>query len=322
MGEITTTDNSALIIKDNALINATYTLDLIEQRLILLAIAHANENQIKITPETELTIVAKDYAELFGLTRFAAYKALREAETKLFERTFTYSRLTDAGNIERVKRRWITGCSYVEKEAVVRIKFESDVIPLITALEKHFTSYRINQIRKLTSIYAIRLYEILVSWKRAGKTPIIPIEDFRNQIGVLPGEYKRMHQFKERVLHTAIEQISESTDIKDVQYEQYKEGRTITGLSFTFKAGQTKSKALDAGAEEESRSYTLTEKQRAFFSDQLSKDSYFGSLYAAPNMSPNEFRVWINEQLKSPDQVEKWEKYLVKHGFVFSRGKK
>ena len=35
-----------LIVKDNALINASYNLDLVEQRLILLAIVEAR-NQVK-----------------------------------------------------------------------------------------------------------------------------------------------------------------------------------------------------------------------------------------------------------------------------------
>ena len=38
---------SDLIVKDNALMNASYNLDLVEQRLILLAILEARENQVK-----------------------------------------------------------------------------------------------------------------------------------------------------------------------------------------------------------------------------------------------------------------------------------
>ena len=38
---------SELIVKDNALMNASYNLDLVEQRLILLAIVEARESQAK-----------------------------------------------------------------------------------------------------------------------------------------------------------------------------------------------------------------------------------------------------------------------------------
>ena len=45
-----------------------------------------------------------------------------------------------------------------------------------------------------------------------------------------------------RVLDIAVNQINETTDYK-IEYEQHKEGRTITGFSFKFKLKHSKSKA-------------------------------------------------------------------------------
>ena len=47
LGLILISKMSDLIVKDNALMNASYNLDLVEQRLILLAILEARENQAK-----------------------------------------------------------------------------------------------------------------------------------------------------------------------------------------------------------------------------------------------------------------------------------
>lgn len=41
-----------LVVKDNALINASYNLDLVEQRLILLAIVEARESGRALTRMT------------------------------------------------------------------------------------------------------------------------------------------------------------------------------------------------------------------------------------------------------------------------------
>ena len=41
-----------LIVKDNALINASYNLDLVEQRLILLAIIEARSQERGLMPMT------------------------------------------------------------------------------------------------------------------------------------------------------------------------------------------------------------------------------------------------------------------------------
>ena len=57
-----------LVVKDNALINASYNLELTEQRLILLAIVSARENGQGITSETVIRINARDYAQRFGIT--------------------------------------------------------------------------------------------------------------------------------------------------------------------------------------------------------------------------------------------------------------
>ena len=44
-----------LVVKDNALINASYNLDLVEQRLVLLAIIEARESQKGINANDALT---------------------------------------------------------------------------------------------------------------------------------------------------------------------------------------------------------------------------------------------------------------------------
>ena len=43
---------SKLVVKDNALMNASYNLDLVEQRLILLAIIEARSQAKELTPMT------------------------------------------------------------------------------------------------------------------------------------------------------------------------------------------------------------------------------------------------------------------------------
>ena len=43
---------SKLVVKDNALMNASYNLDLVEQRLILLAIVEARESERELMPMT------------------------------------------------------------------------------------------------------------------------------------------------------------------------------------------------------------------------------------------------------------------------------
>jgi plasmid replication initiation protein len=46
---------------------------------------------------------------------------------------------------------------YIDDAAILEITFAPDVVPLITRLEEHFTSYQLKQVAQLTSKYAIVL---------------------------------------------------------------------------------------------------------------------------------------------------------------------
>lgn len=222
-----------LITQDNSLINASYTLDLIEKRLILLAIARSRKTGKGITAKDHLEIYASDYAECFNVERQASYMALKTATESLFNRYFTYESLTKKGNLSVHKSRWTADIAYVENESKVKLVFSPSVVPFITDLEKRFTSYFLDDISALTSIYAIRLYELIISWRSTHKTPVFELLELREKLGIVENEYQHMSNFKKRVLDIAISQINDHTNIC-VRYEQHKRGRKITGFSFTF----------------------------------------------------------------------------------------
>jgi plasmid replication initiation protein len=234
-----------LVVKDNRLIQASYSLGLVEQRLMLLAIVGARETGDGITAESLLTVRAEDYAKHFNVERQAAYMALSDAVETLFNRRATidiYDKRKD--KMRPMVVRWVTAMQYEENEACVTLRFGHEVVPLITKLEEQFTSYELKQIAGLSSAYAIRLYELLMQWKITGKTPIFDLYMFRNQLGILDSEYQRMFDFKRYVLDLAIKQINEHTDIA-VKYEQHKQGRSIAGFSFIFKQGKKSLKVLE-----------------------------------------------------------------------------
>ncbi len=224
---------SELVVKDNALMNASYNLNLVEQRLILLAIIEARESGKGINANNPLIVHAETYITQFGVHRNTAYQALKDACKDLFARQFSYQEKNSRGNIRHVTSRWVSQVAYNDKEATIDLIFSPVVVPLITQLEEQFTKYDIEQISGLSSAYAIRLYELLICWRSIGKTPFIELDEFRKRLGVLDTEYQRIERLKTSVLALSIAQINQYTDIT-VSYEQHKAGRTITGFSFSF----------------------------------------------------------------------------------------
>lgn len=302
-----------LVVKDNALINASYNLEVTEQRLILLAIINARETGKGITADSKLEIHAHDYASRFDVSNSGAYKALKEAVNNLFDRQFSFKEPDKKGNLGVVRSRWVSRIKYIDDSATLEITFAPDVVPLITRLEQHFTSYQLKQVSQLTSKYAIRLYEFLIAWREVGKVPQIEISDFRNRLGLLESEYTAMSDFKKRVLEPSIKQINEHTDIT-VTYEQHKKGRNISGFSFRFKPKpQAKiEKTVDPNTPE--FFIKMTDSQRHLFANKMSEMPEM-SKYSQGTESYQQFAVRIAEMLLQPEKFRELYPVLEKAGF-------
>ena len=306
---------NGLVVKDNALINASYNLELTEQRLIMLAIINARESGQGITADSKLEIHASDYAKLFNVSLDASYKALREAVNNLFNRQFSYTaEYKRTGKIGVVRSRWVSRIFYVDDLALLEITFAPDVVPLVTRLEEHFTSYQAKQVAHLTSKYAVRLYELLIAWREAGKVPPIEISEFRNRLGLLDDEYTAMHNFKKRVLEPSIQQINEHTDIT-VTYEQHKKGRTISGFSFRLKQ-KPQPKKVESKRDPNTPDFfiKMTDAQRHLFANKMSEMPEM-SRYSQGTESFQQFAVRIAEMLLQPEKFRELYPILEKAGY-------
>ena len=91
--------------------NASYNLDLVEQRLILLAIVEARESGKGINANDPLTVHAESYINQFGVHRTTAYQALKDACKDLFT-TIQLSRKTRTWTSEYYKSMGLTNCLY------------------------------------------------------------------------------------------------------------------------------------------------------------------------------------------------------------------
>jgi plasmid replication initiation protein len=229
------TEKSSLVVKSNRLIEASYRLSMVEQQLVLLAVVQARENQTGLFPDAPVTVRALDFAKMYNLDDRDGnvYGQLKTALKSLFARMMVvHDTDPETGNPRVSTLRWISKASYVDKSGNVQMVFASDVIPYITRLEKEFTIYRLQKIGHLTSVYAVRLYELLLQYKGIGARSF-EISTLRETLGLLD-EYKLFANLKVKVIDVAVDQINAHTDIK-VKYETRKTGRKITHLDFKIK---------------------------------------------------------------------------------------
>ena len=309
--------NKQLVTKDNSLIGASYSLGVVEQRLIFLAIIEAREQKTLIEAGGLLRIYAQSYAKQFDVEKHTSYEAMKRAVEGLYEAGFAYSKLDErSGKIGHYKSRWVDKIGYIDDLGCVELVFASDVIPLITRLEARYTEYELKQVVGLQSEYAIRLYELIIQWRSVGKTNPISLEELREKLGLVD-EYKRIEAFKRRVLDLALRQINEHTDIT-VEYEQHKQGRVITGFTFKFKVKLKSKKAVALNGENDKTdllsSLKMTAKQRISFASQLSQMGELSS-YAKQGEDYKEFATRIESELLDESRQAFYMPYLDKLGF-------
>ncbi|WP_074382624.1 replication initiation protein RepM [Acinetobacter pseudolwoffii] len=301
-----------LVVKSNQLVQALQSLTLAETRVIQLAIVDARETGKGLDSATPLELNAARFAKAFNISNDAAYLALTEAEDSLFKRQFTI--LHDDGT--STKSRWIQDANYRKGEGKILITFTRVVVEHVTRIdgvEQYFTSYYLKQTANFSSVYAIRLYELLMQWKSIYQTPVYELEKIRGQLGIEANQYSRMESFKRRVLHVAIEQINESSDIL-VEYTQHKEGRSISGFSFTFKKKKDASAKVIKTKSPSDFFSKMTDPQRHLFANKLSRLPEM-SAYSQGTESFEQFAVRIAEMLKDAKKFEELFPYLQKVGF-------
>lgn len=210
--------------KSNDLVEASYSLTLSEQRIILAAIGRINGYDPANRRTMRTRITAAEYAARYGLEESSAYEALQSAADRLYER--------DIRRIEgriRERFRWVSSVKYDDGEGAIELGWSLEILPYLTLLEQRYTIYDLEQISRLESAYSIRLYEMLVRWKGTGEWHI-KLDDFRDRLD-LGDKYPRFSSLKARVIQPAIDSINSQTDL-DVDWEPIRKHKAVVRLMF------------------------------------------------------------------------------------------
>jgi plasmid replication initiation protein len=113
----------------------------------------------------------------------------------------------------------------------VRLRLAVDILPYLTHLAGEFVRYRINQVAGMSSVYGIRLYELLLQWMTNGEREV-EIEWLKKALQIEEA-YNRVDNLKMRIINPAVAQINANTDLF-VSYTQRKRGSAIKSFVFTF----------------------------------------------------------------------------------------
>jgi len=224
----------------NALVRAGHGLGLAEKRVVMLAVSKLDSRRVLGFGEVPVTKVsAAEYAELYGLDPASgvAYDALRDAAKALYGRSITFFEPAHRRNGKPLKpirtdMRWVGRCRYHEGEGWIELAWWPELLPHLTGLRKHFTSYQLQQASALRSAYSWRLLELLQRFKGTGWAEYT-IEDFCASMDATPKQRADFAAIRRKIIEPAVKELTEK-DGWLIQWEQIKAGRRVKAVRFTF----------------------------------------------------------------------------------------
>lgn len=214
----------AKISKDNYLVEASYSLTLQEQRLILACLSKIDSRHD--VPKT-IELTASEYSSLMEIDIKNAHRELYKAADKLYDRSIV---VTDPKKTEEF--RWVQKkVKFLKGEGRIKLSWSEDVLAYISQLKRRFTSYRLSDVAQLNTSYAIRLYELLMQFNSTKERHInlAKLRDFLH----LQNKYPLFRDFNKWVIKPSVKEINQSSNLQ-VTYSLIKDGRNVTGIRFDF----------------------------------------------------------------------------------------
>ena len=134
--------------------------------------------------------------------------------------------------------RLILKSKYFVGQGFFEVVLDDELKPLLLQLREHFTSIYIKNALQLTSVNAVRLYEILKSWESTGKLVTTP-DKLKEMMG-LDGKYEKFSQLKANCLKPIFKQIKDKTELEVTSMKEKRQGRRVVEVTIIFKKKKLK----------------------------------------------------------------------------------
>ena len=217
-------DKKAVATQDNRLIEACYTMSLNEKRLLMLGVSKLDSREFTLEKVTfELT--AEKWVEYFDDKN--AWQSMKRAADKLLTRTVALNPKT--GHVQKLS--WFDKVDYYQAEGRIVVEFGRNISSKLINLYDNFTSIKLLAISQFSSIYSIRLYELLSQFQATGYRRM-SVEDFRFSMDCV-GKYKDTRKLNAQILQPALKEVNEKSDLV-CKVRNIKKGRLITDFEFLF----------------------------------------------------------------------------------------
>ncbi|MBI4744545.1 MAG: replication initiation protein [Actinobacteria bacterium] len=211
-----------VVTKSNSLNEARYRLTVQEQRIILsvISLIQPNDEDFKV-----YRIKVSDFLAFLEIQNQQVYPEIKRITKSLMEKILIIKKEESELHIS-----WFSSAEYFDKKGYVELRFDPKLKPYLLKLKECFTSYHLENVIHLRSIYSIRIYELLKQYEFVAKRTF-DVFELREILGIRPDEYKLYGDFKRHVILPAQKELKQKTDIK-FNLKEIKTGRKVTSMEF------------------------------------------------------------------------------------------
>ena len=208
------------VVQDNRLVDAPRFFSLQEQKFFIFLISQLNPSDKE---ELNLRIPLSEFAKALGMKDDSnARRDLKYITKNLMSRVIEMrDEIEDSITLVHL----VSYAKYWLGKGYADIRISEEIAPYLFNLKERFTTYKLSNAMKLSSFYAVRIYELLKKHEKL-KQRTFTIDELKRKLGIKKGQYSRTNNFKARVLDIAAREINKKTDIK-INFELKKsEGKT------------------------------------------------------------------------------------------------
>jgi plasmid replication initiation protein len=232
-----------IVVQANCLIGACVNLTLNEHKVLKYIISKVYNINDKNEGLKRYRFLISDMQREIDIDGNHVYTNTLKHLKGLRDKSFT---IHDSVTNKNIYTSWILefGYDYVDdledNRKYVEVLISDSLQPYLQNLGKlySYTKYKLSDICNMTSTYSLILYEILLRelHGRGTKEWIIPLNEYRDLLGLLPKQYTNTTHLKTRVTSVAVEEINAYTEL-NVKFEYVKRGVKIVGVKFEVEDG-------------------------------------------------------------------------------------
>ena len=249
MDEIITSDQGTLeyskklnseLLQPNQISQGLYKCSPLAKQLLAYVIADLKIMKwSNLNIETyETTFKTSDFVKALGKSRIGA-KQKDLIKSALVELQKSYIAIDTGKKFETFS--WVTHAVFSDVDHKINIEINHHLGQALVEYKHGFTTLQLIELGRLQSFYAMRYYEIALSWigkkgKEGNKKGCwyfeYTVEELRKTFQLGENEYSgRMTNFITKVVKNPLDEVNEKTNLT-VSFDKIKEGKNVVGFRF------------------------------------------------------------------------------------------